>query len=171
MRKQQRLFVREYLKDLNATQAAIRSGYSAKGAFVQGSRLLSNVKIAEAIEKGFEKRADKVEIDANYVLERLASIDKMNVSDILEDNLTLRPLSEWPLTWKQSISSIDLQEISVGMNDSDAAIHYIKKLKWPDKIKNLELLGKHVNVMAFKERIDHLHTVTLEELVTGESDG
>ena len=167
MRKQHKLFVREYLKDLNATNAAIRAGYSKKTAVVQGCRLLTYAKIPEAIEKGFQKRANKVEVDADYVLRRLKAIDDMQVSEILEDDLTLKPLSEWPLTWKQSISSIDLQELSAGMNNSEAAMTVIKKIKWPDKIKNLELLGKHVDVMAFKERIDHNHTVTLEELVTG----
>ena len=51
MNARQSLFVEEYLKDLNATQAAIRAGYSAKTAESQGSRLLTNVKIKKAIIK------------------------------------------------------------------------------------------------------------------------
>ena len=58
MKDQQRAFVREYLKDLNATQAAIRAGYSQKNAGQQGARLLKNAKVAAEIEK-FNQKADK----------------------------------------------------------------------------------------------------------------
>ncbi len=64
-------FVQEYLIDLNATQAAIRSGYSAKTADVQGPRLLGNARVAEAIQAAQDKRAGKAEVNAQWVLERL----------------------------------------------------------------------------------------------------
>ena len=65
--KQER-FVAEYLIDLNATQAAIRTGYSAKTAEVQGSRLLSNAKIKAAIDAGRQKTAEKLQITREMVL-------------------------------------------------------------------------------------------------------
>lgn len=68
--KQQR-FVDEYLVDLNATQAAIRAGYSAKTAEVQGPRLLGNVRIAAAIRKRQEKRQERTEITQDFVLNGL----------------------------------------------------------------------------------------------------
>lgn len=61
----QQLFVAEYLKDLNATQAAIRAGYSAKTAQPASSRLLSNVMVAQAIEAGRQKQLANVELQAN----------------------------------------------------------------------------------------------------------
>lgn len=64
----QSLFVKEYLVDLNATQAAIRTGYSEKTANEQGARLLANVSIKEAIQAGMDKRAKKAEITADFVL-------------------------------------------------------------------------------------------------------
>jgi hypothetical protein len=64
----QAAFVQEYLKDLNATQAAIRAGYSEKTAAEQASRLLSNVKVQEAVTKGREKLAHKVEVTTERVL-------------------------------------------------------------------------------------------------------
>jgi len=70
----QQQFVLEYLKDLNATQAAIRAGYAPKDADVQGPRLLGNVGVMEAINKAKEKRAAKIEIDAEWVLRRLVEI-------------------------------------------------------------------------------------------------
>ncbi len=65
--KQQR-FVTEYLVDLNATQAAIRAGYSEKTARSQGQRLLTNVDIAMAIEAGQAKRSERTEVTQDYVL-------------------------------------------------------------------------------------------------------
>lgn len=65
--KQQR-FVEEYLIDLNATQAAIRTGYSAKTANEQASRLLANVKIAAAVAEAMKTRADETKIDQQMVI-------------------------------------------------------------------------------------------------------
>lgn len=67
----QQMFVKEYLIDLNATQAAIRAGYSEKTAGQQGERLLKNVEIADAVQKQMDKRSKDTEITANYVLETI----------------------------------------------------------------------------------------------------
>lgn len=71
--KQQR-FVEEYLIDLNATQAAIRAGYSAKTANEQGARLLVNVSVAEAIEAAQAARSERVELTQDWVLDRLREV-------------------------------------------------------------------------------------------------
>ena len=67
----QAAFVREYLKDLNATQAATRAGYSAKTANEQGARLLAKASIQEAVARGREKLAAKVEVTTERVLNGL----------------------------------------------------------------------------------------------------
>lgn len=64
----QEAFIREYLVDLNATQAAIRAGYSERTACEQASRLLADVKIAELVKAAMDKRAERTEITADYVL-------------------------------------------------------------------------------------------------------
>lgn len=64
----QKTFVAEYLVSLNATQAAIKAGYSKKTAEVQASRLLRNVQVATAVQKSMEKRAQRTEIDQDRVL-------------------------------------------------------------------------------------------------------
>jgi phage terminase small subunit len=68
--KQQR-FVEEYLIDLNATQAAIRAGYSAKTAYSSGQRMLKNVEVARLIEDGMKARSIRTELTQDWVLERL----------------------------------------------------------------------------------------------------
>jgi phage terminase small subunit len=74
MNSQQQQFVDEYLVDLNATQAAIRAGYSEKTAYSQGQRLLKNVEIAKAVQEAMGKRSQRTEITADYVLSNLAQI-------------------------------------------------------------------------------------------------
>ena len=145
----QSMFVKEYLVDLNGTQAAIRAGYSPRTANEQAARLLANVNISDAVASGMAKRAAKVEINADYVLARLAEIDRMDVLDIMSDDMALKPVSAWPSSWRRYLSGFDVAE----MKDGQDAIGVLKKIKWPDKVKNLELLGKHVGVGAFTEKV------------------
>lgn len=142
----QELFAREYLKDLNATQAAIRAGYSEKTANEQGSQNLAKLSIANRIAELKADRNEQVSIDATYVLRRLTEIDQMDVADILLANGEVKPIHEWPKVWRTTLSGIDVTEMA-----GDSA-GLLKKIKWPDKVKNLELLGKHVTVQAFREQ-------------------
>jgi len=141
-------FVEEYIKSLNATDAAIKAGYSEKTARSQGSRLLTNVDIQKAIQQAKAEREERTKIDADYVLKRLVEIDQMDVLDIMDDDGNVKPLRDWPKIWRQYISNIE----TISMDDGEG---WLKKIKWPDKVKNLELLGKHVSVGAFKEKIEH----------------
>lgn len=78
----QAAFVREYLVDLNATQAAVRAGYSKKTAEVQGCRLLRNAQVARAVEKQSSKAASKAEITIDWVLSGIREIgDKKRVEN------------------------------------------------------------------------------------------
>jgi len=70
----QKMFCKEYLIDLNAAQAAIRAGYSKKTAKEQGHRLLTNVHIADYVQKNMNKRSEKTEITADYVLNGIKKV-------------------------------------------------------------------------------------------------
>ena len=165
--KQQR-FVEEYLIDLNATQAAIRAGYSAKTAKVIAAQNLSKLNVQEAIEEAQNKRQEQTQIDAAYVLKRLVEIDQMDVLDIMDDQMKIRPVNEWPKVWRQYVVNLENLELSDGEG-------CFKKIKWPDKVKNLELLGKHVSVGAFKDKIEHTGAnggpIDLSLKVVFENDG
>jgi len=143
-------FCLEYIKDLNATQAAIRAGYSEKTAQPIASRLLLNVMVQNRISELQDKRSSELKIDARYVLKRLLEIDQMDVKDILNDDGTIKRIMEWPKVWRTSLSGVDVVELASG---DEAAI--LKKIKWPDKIRNLELLGKHIDISAFSDKVDH----------------
>lgn len=149
----QQAFVIEYLVDLNATQAAIRAGYAKKGAKDQAYQLMERPEIAAAIKAAMEARNKRTQIDADYVLSRLTEIDQMDLLDILDDDLSIKPLSKWPKVWRQSLSGFDIAEMFEGAGKERDLVGLMKKIKWPDKVKNLELLGKHVNVNAFREQV------------------
>ncbi|ENP0422095.1 terminase small subunit [Edwardsiella piscicida] len=148
----QELFAREYLKDLNATQAAIRAGYSEKTAKEQAARLLTNVNVQTFVAELKATRVEQTGIDAAYVLRRLVEIDQMDVLDIMTDDMSLKPVSDWPASWRRYLSGFDLAEMFEGRGDDREMVGILKKIKWPDKVKNLELLGKHVTVQAFREQ-------------------
>lgn len=152
----QEMFCREYLIDLNATQAAIRAGYSAKTANRTASENLSKPDIQFRITELKAKRNEDVSINAEYVLKRLVEIDQMDVLDILNSNGDLKPVAEWPKVWRTTLSGLEVMEMA---SEGNAAA-LLKKIKWPDKVKNLELLGKHISVQAFKEQVEQKVTAT-----------
>lgn len=158
LKDQHERFCQEYLIDLNQTQAAIRAGYSSVSARVTASRLLTNANIQDRIAELKAVRSEKLDIDAMYVLKRHYDIDQMDVLDIHNEDGSIKPLRDWPKIWRQYISGIELSELFEGSGDDKKMIGLLKKIKWPDKVKNLELLGKHVEIQAYKEKSDVTHS-------------
>ncbi|HCF2632800.1 terminase small subunit [Pseudomonas aeruginosa] len=142
--KKQRLFVDEYLIDLNATQAAIRAGYSTRRAAEIGYQLLQRPEVAQAIQAAMAKRSKRTEVEADYVIRRLREIDEMDVLDILEDDGSFRSIRDWPKAWRQFLSGIEIAELFEGRGDDRRIAGVLRKVKWPDKLRNLELLSRHV---------------------------
>lgn len=137
-------FVDEYLLEPNATQAYIKAGYSANGANTAAARLLANVRIQTAIQERMNERSQRTQVDADYVLHRLHAIDQLDIADILDDTGNVLPVKQWPKVWRQSVTAADLHEMQTG-----DVMTVVRKIKWPDKLKTLELIGKHVSVKAF----------------------
>ena len=152
LKGKQRKFVEEYLKDLNGTQAAIRAGYSPTTARGMARDNLAKPHVAAAIEKACEERRQRTQIDTDYVLMRLVEIDQMDVIDILDETGALKPVHQWPQVWRRMVSGVDVQTQLRHGDDGEAVESVIKRIRWPDKVKNLELLGKHVDVQAWRER-------------------
>lgn len=136
--KQQR-FVEEYLKDLNATQAAIRAGYSAKTAGQIGERLLRKVEIAAAVTAAKKSRSERTEITADRVLHELAAIAFLDPGKVFTDTGEVRSLDDMDEIVRRAIASVE----TVSSSDGDA-ISTVRKVKMNDKLRALELLGKHL---------------------------
>lgn len=151
--RQQR-FADEYLLDLNATQAAIRAGYSEATAHVQGPRLLDNVAVREFLSASSQKRSERTQIDAAWVLKRLADEAEADLSDLYTDTGAIKPISEWPKIWRQGlVAGIKHQELRD--SEGNRTGEFVVDIKISDRIRRLELIGKHVAVNAFQDVVQH----------------
>lgn len=126
--KQQR-FVTEYLKDLNATQAAIRAGYSKKTADEIGRQLLGKTWVAAAVRKEMDARAKRTEIDADYVL--------TTIQDTVERCRQAKPVYD-----KQG------NRVMVELPNGEVAPAYVFDAS--NVLKGCELLGKHLDLFGDK---------------------
>lgn len=156
-------YCQEYIKcPENQTQAAINAGYSPNTAAKFASQNMRDERVKKRIAELMEERNKRMRVSADYVLMRLVEIDQMDVLDILNDDGSLKPIREWPKIWRTTLSGFDLSSTIMNMNE-DSIETILKKIKWPDKVKNLELIGKHVDVNAFKERLEVSGTVTIAD--------
>lgn len=150
-------FCREYLADMNATQAAIRSGYSDKTAHVSGPRLLANVNVSKKIEALKAERAKSLDITAERVLKELARLAFGDPSEIVSvgerGKVTIKPTAQLTEDQRRTIASI-----SEGPNGL--------KIKFADKLRALELVGKHIGL--FEERIRIEGSKPLEDMTDAE---
>lgn len=159
----QEAYAQEYTKcPENQTQAAINAGFSPKTAAVKASVMMRDERIQKRIAELMEERNKRLRVSADYVLLRLVEIDQMDVLDILNDDGSLKPIREWPKIWRTTLSGFDLSSTIMNMDETSIET-ILKKIKWPDKVKNLELIGKHVDVNAFKERLEVSGTVTIAD--------
>lgn len=167
MTPKQSAFVAEYLIDLNATQAAIRAGYSARAAKVQGHRMLTNANVSLAIEKAKASRAERTGIDADWVLHRLHDEATADIADIYDDAGNLKPIKEWPKVWRTGlVAGIETTTERAGDTEDGAPkFGTVKKVKLTDRARLVEMIGKHVDVGAFKDRLEVTTVTTMEERI------
>src|SRR5713101_7897360 len=112
--KQQR-FVDEYLIDFNATQAAIRAGYSAKTAYSIGNENLNKPEILAALAAAKKAQTERTQIDADSLLQRLDDEANADIADILNDDGLLKPVKQWPMVWRRGlISGVEIEQIFKG---------------------------------------------------------
>lgn len=140
--KKQKVFVEEYLIDLNATQAAIRAGYSPDTAQEQSSRLLSNVMVKAAVDKAMAERSRRTGVNADRVLLELAKIGFANITDVVDvDTAKVREdAKEEDLA---CIQSIKIKPTEYGTE---------REIKMYDKKAALVDIGKHLGM--FKDKLE-----------------
>jgi len=153
----QKRFVEEYLIDLNATQAAIRAGYSKKTAEVIGHENLRKPKIAEAIQKAKEERSKRTEITADRVLEEYAKLAFADIKDFVsfrtEKVFIEHDEDGQPIFDYRTIVEIKESALVDGAVISEISIKDGKlKFKLHDKKGALDALGKHLGM--FKTQLE-----------------
>jgi phage terminase small subunit len=139
-------FVKEYLIDLNATQAAIRAGYSKKTAVVQGSRLLSYAKIKDAVRQGQKRLSEKLEITQEKILSEYAKIAFFDPLTLFDEQGHLLDIKDVPKNSRAAIGSLDHSTQTNRKSDDETEYELIKKIKLWDKTKALEALSKHLGL-------------------------
>lgn len=157
--EKQRMFVEEYLIDLNATQAAIRAGYSAKTADQQGSRMLANVKVQQAIAERMAERSKRTGVNQDRVVLELSKIAFLKMTDVVDRNGAI----------KQDASEDDLaciESIKYKESDNEYGGSVEREVKVASKLKALELLGKHLGMWNDKLDVN----VTAPIVISGESE-
>lgn len=143
MTKKQKRFVEEYLIDLNATQAAIRAGYSPDTAKSIGSENLTKPDIQARIAKVMAERSRRTGVNADRVVMELAKIAFVNASDVIDaETATLKPDAA-------PEDTAAIQSVKVKTFGEDGLE---REIKMADKLKALELLGKHLGM--FKDKVE-----------------
>lgn len=168
MTARQLMFCEEYLTDLNATQAAIRAGYSEKTAEQTASRLLTNVKVQEYIQKRKKDRIKRIEITQDAVLQEIALVAFAVATDyakVVEREATVEvdgniiPLLDAegnPVKYR-TVEPVLTEELT---EEQKKALAVIKKgrdgfeIKPHDKMKALEMLGRHLGLWDKKPEAD-----------------
>ena len=138
----QDLFVREYLKDLNATQAAIRAKYSAKTASWIGPQLLGKTHVREAIDKAMARRAKKLDISAERVLLEVARLSFFDPRKLFYPDGNPRPISELDDDTAAAIAGLDVS--TTRTEDGEAT--QVLKYKLAGKDQSLEKLMRHLGL-------------------------
>jgi phage terminase small subunit len=151
---QQKRFVAEYLIDLNATQAAIRAGYSQKTAKSQGNRLLTNVDVAAAIQEAQAKRSNRTEITQDRVLLELARIGFADIRNAVSwGRSPVDTQAEEAEPNGLGIYPVELMPSSEVDDDTAAAISEVSltaqgvKLKTHDKLAALDKIARHLGML------------------------
>lgn len=149
----QRSFVHEYLIDLNATQAAIRAGYSKRTAGQMGFELLKKPEIAAAIAEAQRERSARTQITQDRVLQEVARIAFLDLRKALNADGSLKAITELDDDTAAALAGLDLLEEFEGHGEDRQQIGWTKKMKLADKVRALELLMRHMGMLNDKVKL------------------
>lgn len=146
MTKKQKRFVEEYLIDLNATQAAIRAGYSPETAYSIGSENLKKPEIRARIEEAMAERSKRTGVNQDRIIMELAKIGFLNPKDLVNfDEATVKEEAA-----EEDLAAIASVRVKRFPTKDGEGIE--REIKMYDKSKALELLGRHLGM--FKDKVE-----------------
>jgi phage terminase small subunit len=156
----QRRFCEEYVIDLNATQAAIRAGYSKKTANEQGSQLLAKLSIQQFIKTLQRKLSEATGITAKRVIEELAKVGFSDIKLYYETGTEIKDITKLENNLSAAVSSIKITE-----TEGDWGSKTVKEFRLHDKISALDKLGKHLGVFEKDNKQKAINTDGLQLIV------
>ena len=160
MTEKQKRFCDEYLIDLNATQAAIRAGYSPASANSVGSENLAKPDIRARIDTEIAERSRRTGVNADRVVQELAKIAFVKATDIIDPN-TATVRDSATEEDKACIAAVKFKSSSGESSDSVE-----REIRMCDKLKALELLGKHLGMFTDKVNVSG----NVPVVICGEND-
>lgn len=146
------VFALEYLKDLNAAAAARRAGYAPSTSNNASTLLLRHPTVQAAIKREVEARKERLGVEADFVLRELLALASVDLADAYDDKGNLKPLREMPLEVRKAIAGVEVFEEFQGRGEQRTHIGNTRRVKLWDRLKALELLGKHHKL--FSEQIN-----------------
>ena len=135
-----RRFVEEYLVDHNATQAIVRAGFTGTRPDIAASKLMAVPAVAEHVEKRVQDKLRGAGVRADRVLQELAAIAFSDASAIFDQNGNIKPASKWDEATRAALAGIEVERTT---RHGDSATEIAKVKRW-DKLRALELIGKHL---------------------------
>ncbi|WP_416389486.1 terminase small subunit [Otoolea muris] len=160
MTEKQRRFVDEYLIDLNATQAAIRAGYSVKTAREQASQNLTKLNIQQEISEKMAERSKRTGVNQDRIVLELAKIAFVNAADVIDsDDATIK-------AGATADDTAAIQSVKVKVIPTKEGEGVEREIRLNDKLKALELLGKHLGMWNDKLDVN----VNIPVVISGEDD-
>lgn len=148
----QQLFVAEYLRDLNATQAAIRAGYGVQEASSRGYELVRNNEVQVQIAAAAAERVKTCEVHADLVLRELLALATVDLAAAFDEDGSLKRIHDIPPQVRKAIAGVDVFEEFEGKGPDRRLIGHTRKLKFWDRTKALEMLGRYLAL--FKDKLD-----------------
>lgn len=149
----QEQFCREYIIDLNATQAAIRAGYSENSAGKIGHELWKKPEIQARIQELQYERSQRTQITADRVLTELARIGFSDIRKMFADGDRMKPVSQLCDDMAPAVSAIEVVTKTLPTSDGDAEVEYVHKVKLWDKNSALDKIAKHLGMLV--DRVEH----------------
>lgn len=147
------LFVKEYLVDLNGTQAALRAGYAPSRAEHTAWELMKLPEVQAAIAEGMRERNARVQITQDRVLQEVARLAFLDIRKALHEDGSLKPITELDDDTAAAIAGLDLLEEFAGHGEERVQIGWTKKIKLADKARALELLMRHMGMLNDKLKL------------------
>ncbi|MGR9172115.1 terminase small subunit [Rhizobium sp. KDH_Rht_773_N] len=110
------------------------------------------------------EEGEPMKVDADWLLTRLAAEAEADIADLYDEAGDLLPIRQWPAIWRQGlVTDLEISALYEGTGRERREIGHVKKVKFAERLRRLELIGKHIRINAFKEIVEHKGLTALAE--------
>lgn len=160
-------FSQEYIIDLNGEKAAIRAGYAEGSAAESACQSLMKSNVQEYIQELLDDRAARTQATADKVVSEIYHLISFDAAEIFDEAGRLKDIHSIPKDTRKAIASIEIEEEFEGQGSKRIQTGFIKKIKFWDKTKAIELLAKHLRLLIDGPVINNTNINKVESNVNG----